>query len=149
ALLDFAQRRGLASIEALPASAELLQYSETLLAGAIGSASARLMLASVATEEQLGLDDVLSILDETSRVRAYSRQPEPKARELEEATAEALRERANLLDLTHDTVFVRDINDLITFWNRGAEILFGWTRNEAIGQVSHQLMQPLFPAPLD
>jgi len=33
---------------------------------------------------------------------------------------EILRERANLLDLTHDTVFVRDINDVITFWNRGA-----------------------------
>jgi len=40
---------------------------------------------------------------------------------------EVLRERANLLDLTHDTVFVRDINDVITFWNRGAEKLYGWT----------------------
>jgi len=38
---------------------------------------------------------------------------------------EILRERANLLDLTHDTVFVRDINDVITFWNRGAEKLYG------------------------
>ncbi len=62
---------------------------------------------------------------------------------------EALRERANLLDLTHDTVFARDINDLITFWNRGAENLYGWTRDEAIGQVSHQLMQTIFPAPLE
>src|SRR4030095_325456 len=43
---------------------------------------------------------------------------------------EILRERANLLDLTHDTVFVRDINDVITFWNRGAEKLYGWTRDE-------------------
>lgn len=36
---------------------------------------------------------------------------------------DALRERANLLDLTHDTVFVRDMNDVITYWNRGAEEL--------------------------
>ena len=35
--------------------------------------------------------------------------------------AEALRERANLVDLTHDTVFVRDLTDVITYWNRGAE----------------------------
>ena len=35
--------------------------------------------------------------------------------------AEALRERANLVDLTHDTVFVRDLSDVITYWNRGAE----------------------------
>ena len=60
----------------------------------------------------------------------------------------ALRERANLLDLTHDTVFVRDINDVITFWNRGAEELYGWTRDEAVGQVSHHLMQTIFTAPL-
>jgi two-component system sensor kinase FixL len=62
---------------------------------------------------------------------------------------EVLRERANLLDLTHDTVFVRDINDVITFWNRGAEKLYGWTRDEAVGQVSHCLMQTNFPAPLE
>ena len=60
-----------------------------------------------------------------------------------------LRERANLLDLTHDTVFVRDVNDVITFWNRGAERLYGWTREEAVGQVSHHLMQTIFPAPLE
>jgi two-component system, LuxR family, sensor kinase FixL len=62
---------------------------------------------------------------------------------------EALRERANLLDLTHDTVFVRDNNDVITFWNRGAEKLYGWTRDEAVGQVSHRLTQTIFPAPLE
>ena len=62
---------------------------------------------------------------------------------------EVLRERANLLDLTHDTVFVRDNNDVITFWNRGAEKLYGWTKDEAIGQVSHRLMQTIFPVPLE
>jgi PAS domain S-box-containing protein len=61
---------------------------------------------------------------------------------------EALHERANLLDLTHDTVFVRDMSDVITYWNRGAEERYGWKKEEAIGQVSHQLMQTIFPAPL-
>src|ERR1041385_4145915 len=51
---------------------------------------------------------------------------------------ETLRERANLLDLTHDTVFVRDMNDVITFWNRGAEERYGWKRREAVGQNSHR-----------
>jgi PAS domain S-box-containing protein len=59
-----------------------------------------------------------------------------------------LRERADLLDLTHDTIFVRDVSDVITFWNRGAEKLYGWTRGEAVGHVSHQLMQTIFPTPL-
>jgi PAS domain S-box-containing protein len=60
-----------------------------------------------------------------------------------------LREQARLLDLTHDTVFVRDRSDAITYWNRGAEELYGWTREEAVGKTSHQLMQTIFPAPLE
>lgn len=61
---------------------------------------------------------------------------------------EILREHANLLDLTHDTVIVRDRNDVITFWNRGAEERYGWSRGEAIGHVSHEIVRTGFPAPL-
>ena len=60
-----------------------------------------------------------------------------------------LRDHARLLDLTHDTVFVRDMSDAITYWNRGAEALYGWGRDEAVGKISHQLTQTIFPAPLD
>ena len=38
---------------------------------------------------------------------------------------ETLREQANLLNLTHDAIFVRDMNGVITYWNRGAEALYG------------------------
>src|SRR4029077_2870121 len=61
---------------------------------------------------------------------------------------EALRERANLVDLTHDTVFVRDMSDVITYWNRGAEEQYGWSSEEAVGRVSHDLLRSVFPAPL-
>jgi PAS domain S-box-containing protein len=61
---------------------------------------------------------------------------------------ESLRDHARLLDLTHDTVFVRDLDDAITYWNRGAEARYGWSREEAIGQKSHQLMQTQFPEAL-
>jgi PAS domain S-box-containing protein len=64
-------------------------------------------------------------------------------------STETLREQAALLDLTHDTVFVRDVNDVITYWNRGAEELYGRTRNEAVGKNSHDLNQTVFPAPLE
>jgi two-component system sensor kinase FixL len=59
-----------------------------------------------------------------------------------------LRQHASLLDLTHDTIFVRDTNDVITFWNRGAEELYGWRSEEVIGQVTHELLRTIFPAPL-
>jgi two-component system, LuxR family, sensor kinase FixL len=65
------------------------------------------------------------------------------------ASETQLRERAHLLDLTHDTVFVRDMRDAITFWNRGAEDRYGWSSAEAIGNVTHQLLRTKFPAPLD
>ena len=54
----------------------LVTYAETLLAGAIGSASARVMVASVVKEEPLGLGEVMNILDETRQVIAYSRELE-------------------------------------------------------------------------
>jgi PAS domain S-box-containing protein len=63
-------------------------------------------------------------------------------------TDDALMMQASLLNLTHDTVFVRDMNDVITYWNRGAEELYGWKKEQAIGRISHQLTQTIFPAPL-
>ena len=60
-----------------------------------------------------------------------------------------LRDQASLLDLTHDTIFVRGMDDVITYWNRGAEELFGWPAAEAVGKVSHLLTETVFPAPLD
>ena len=66
----------------------------------------------------------------------------------EQRTEAALREQANLLNLTHDTIFVRGMDDVITYWNRGAEELYGWTAENAVGKVSHQIMQTIFPGPL-
>ena len=43
---------------------------------------------------------------------------------------------------------MRDEHDVITYWNRGAEELYGWTKEEAIGTVAHTRMQTVFPAPL-
>jgi signal transduction histidine kinase/Na+/proline symporter len=104
AFLAYARRRGLASVDQLQANADLVHYAETLLAGAIGGASARVMVASVVKEEPLGIDEVMNILDEASQVRAYSRQLEQKSRELEAATAElrAANERLKELDRMKD-----------------------------------------------
>jgi PAS domain S-box-containing protein len=52
------------------------------------------------------------------------------------------------LNLTHDTIFVRDMNDIIVSWNRGAQELYGWTAEEAIGKNSHQLLHTVFPVPI-
>jgi PAS domain S-box-containing protein len=60
-------------------------------------------------------------------------------------SAVSLKRQAQLLDLTHDTVVARDHRDVITFWNRGAETLYGWGQDEAIGAVSHSLLKTVYP----
>ncbi|MFG1294818.1 two-component system sensor histidine kinase NtrB [Xanthobacter variabilis] len=57
----------------------------------------------------------------------------------------SLREQAALLDLSHDAIFVRDTSDTVTYWNRGAEALYGWSREEAVGQKASALLKTVFP----
>jgi PAS domain S-box-containing protein len=60
----------------------------------------------------------------------------------------ALSEQARLLDLSNDAIFVRDAEDRVSYWNRAATELYGFTREEALGRVTHELLQTQFPADL-
>jgi len=87
-----------------PAGSDIVSYSERQLAGAIGAASSRIMVASVLREEMHDIDQVMQILDEASQLVVYSRQLEEKSRELEAATTElrAANERLKELDKLKD-----------------------------------------------
>ncbi|MGR7997336.1 sodium:solute symporter family transporter [Xanthobacter sp. ZOL 2024] len=83
-----ARERGLADIQALTPDARLVDQVERGLAGAVGSASARVLVASVVEEEPLAMEDVLQILDEASQVRSYARALETTSAELRAANAQ-------------------------------------------------------------
>ena len=104
AFAGYAQRLGLKSVAEIEPDAELVRFAETLLAGAIGASSARVMVASAVKEEPLGMDDVLHILDEASQVIVHSHRLEQKSRELQAATTElrAANERLQELDRVKD-----------------------------------------------
>ncbi|MFL9922350.1 PAS domain S-box protein [Paraburkholderia fungorum] len=64
-------------------------------------------------------------------------------------TEETLREQASLLNLTHDAIFVCDMNGVITYWNRGAEALYGWSTEDAKGELAPELLKTILPVPFE
>jgi PAS domain S-box-containing protein len=58
---------------------------------------------------------------------------------------EQLRRQARLLDQSHDAIFTWKLGGGITYWSRGAETLYGYSREEAIGRVSHDLLRTRAP----
>ena len=81
------------------ADRQLVQFVERRLSGAIGAASARVMVASTVKGEGVDLDAIMQILDETSQVLEYSRQLEQKSDELERATSELKAANERLTDI--------------------------------------------------
>ena len=65
---------------------------------------------------------------------------------LAQKTAQVI-EQANLIDLANDAIFVRTAQDTIAFWNQGAERLYGWSKQEALGRLTHDLLDTVFPIP--
>ena len=61
----------------------------------------------------------------------------------------ALAEQAAMLDLANDAIFVRTSTDIISYWNQGAERLYGWTKEQILGRSPHDLLRTEFPVPLE
>lgn len=98
---DYARQVGARRIEEIAPDARLVQFVETQLAGALGSASAHVMVASVVDEEALAIEDVMHILDEASQLRSYARELEDKSRSLERARDELREANEQLKSLDH------------------------------------------------
>jgi Na+/proline symporter/nitrogen-specific signal transduction histidine kinase len=102
----------------MQADAELVEFAERLLSGAIGAASARVMVSSVVEGEEISTEGVMKIIDETSQVLEYSHQLEEKSIELEAATKELQEANKRLKELDR-------------------------LKDEFVSTVSHELRTPL------
>lgn len=103
---------------------------------AVGEATRRLMFKYEQAEEQL--KKVHEELEYRVKERTAA---------LEQKSAE-LSEKAALLDLTNDAILVKDSDGIISYWNHGAEMLYGWGKREALGHYAHELLLTQFPIPL-
>ena len=61
----------------------------------------------------------------------------------------ALQEQAELLELAHDTIMMCGLDGTIRFWNHGAERMYGFSKEEAIGRISHELLRTVCSLSLD
>ena len=120
-LRRYARRHHIDWDKAPEADAGLVDYAEKQLAAVIGSASARVMVASVVKEEPLELPDVMRILDESRQVIAYSRELEKTTKELTAANAR-LQELDRLKDEFISTV-THELRTPLTSVRALAEIL--------------------------
>jgi PAS domain S-box-containing protein len=89
-----------------------------------------------------------SLLAWFSTVRHHVERELVRSRDALAKEVVARTQQASLLNLTHDSIFVRGIDDVITYWNRGSEELYGWTAQEAIGRDAHELLHTVFASPL-
>lgn len=65
------------------------------------------------------------------------------------AQEKRFREHSRLLDVSSDAIISRDLAGKIVFWNHGAEEIYGWSWEEALGQNLHELLKTQWPQPFD
>ena len=118
AFASYSRRHNLDFSKNMQADAELVEFAERLLSGAIGAASARVMVSSVVEGEEISPEGVMKIIDETSQVLEYSHQLEEKSIELETATKELQEANKRLKELDR-------------------------LKDEFVSTVSHELRTPL------
>jgi PAS domain S-box-containing protein len=129
-----------------------LWHAQYWLAGGFKAVTA---IASVATAILLArlVPQALELpnISQWARANAALESEIHERRELEidlRISESRFREQAELLGLTYDAVMVRNLRDEITYWNRGAEELYGWRVEEVLGRVTHELLKTVFPKDL-
>lgn len=118
AFSNYARRHQITLTDTQQADPALIHHAEQLLAGAIGAASAQVLVSSIAKGRRLEMDEVMTILDESSQIMRYSQQLEQQARELSAAYEEIRKTNARL----------RELDQL---------------KDEFVSTVSHELRTPL------
>jgi PAS domain S-box-containing protein len=126
------------------------EFSTTPL-GALAARPRSFLTMAVDVTDRRKAEEDLRRINESLEQRIQERMHELTAanQALERQSAQ-LKEQAALLDLANDGILVRDLSGTIIYWSAGAERMFGWRSDEALGRKAQSLLQTYFPqAPAD
>ena len=124
------------------------EFSTTPL-GTLASHHRSFLTMAVDVTDRRKAEEDLRRINESLEQRIQERMHELTAanQALERQSAQ-LKEQAALLDLSNDGILVRDLSGTIIYWSAGAERMFGWRRDEALGRNAQSLLQTFFPRAL-
>lgn len=128
------------------ADPKLVTYAEKVLAGAIGTASARIMVSSIVKEEKISMEEVVRILRESQQIISYNRELTRKSEELRQTTEELkrtyeqLKQQDELKDEFLYTV-THELRTPITSVKAFAEILYDYPELDA--EEQRQFLQTI------
>ncbi len=151
--MDYRNVRVLAYARAVPDSSWLLIAKTDFEEVYAPIRRLALLVAFVVGVMIAGAGVSLSLVWSKQQQEALRKVHEELERKIEERTAklakanEELGEKAALLELAHDAILVRDLEDKIVFWNEGAVETYGWTADEALGKIFCALLSTEFPRP--
>ena len=86
-----------------------------------------------------------SLLRDNRRLEDYGRELAFQRDLLKNRTDADIRLLSSLIDLAHDAILIRQPGNVISYWNEGAERIYGWSRDEALGRISHELLKTRSP----
>jgi PAS domain S-box-containing protein len=89
---------------------------------------------------------ITALFDGRGKLRGYSKVSRDITQQRK--AEQALRDQARIMDLVNDAIFLRDLDDRVVYWNKGAEKVYGFKQEEALGRVTHDLLKTKFPRPL-
>jgi PAS domain S-box-containing protein len=84
-----------------------------------------------------------SVFDEDNKLQGFAKVTRDMTERKE--TEQALRAQTHIMNLVNDSVVMRDLNDRITYWNQGAQRVYGWTAAQVLGKLTQDLLKTQFP----